>query len=214
MPFSTKLSHEERAAEILNAASKSFCHKGFHQTSMNDISRAAGISTGLIYHYFDSKNAIIQAMAEEHKRDLSERLDEARRADSLEDAVRTLFSRDCDKLSPQEQAALAVDLYGEARRNEHIAGLIRELEDYVRAELVSLIRHFQQRDTRPRATSPEAGARLLLTFHHGFLMEEIPQGNDAAAPAGEDYEKQLSQICDLLFSTHPEFSDAGTSAVS
>jgi hypothetical protein len=48
-------------------------------------------------------------------------------------------------------------------------------------------------------------------------MEEIPHAKgstDAAAPAGEDYEKQLSQICDLLFSTHPEFSDAGTSAVS
>lgn len=47
---------------ILNASLKLFAEKGFHGTSINDIAKAAKISKGLAYNYFDSKQKIIEAI--------------------------------------------------------------------------------------------------------------------------------------------------------
>ena len=45
--------------------------RGFHQTSMHDISAAKpGISVGLIYRYFANKEAVISAMADRHKNEI------------------------------------------------------------------------------------------------------------------------------------------------
>jgi TetR/AcrR family transcriptional regulator, repressor for uid operon len=51
----------QRQREIIAAAEACFIKKGFHQTSMQDISAASGLSMGLLYRYFDNKNAIIAA---------------------------------------------------------------------------------------------------------------------------------------------------------
>jgi TetR/AcrR family transcriptional regulator, repressor for uid operon len=55
--------HERRRGEILAAAETCFVAKGFHQTSMQDIAGASGLSMGLLYRYFDSKSAIIRAFS-------------------------------------------------------------------------------------------------------------------------------------------------------
>lgn len=67
----------ERAAaqrdRILNAARRCFIEHGFHAASMSSIAEAADISAGLIYRYFESKNAIILAIIE---RQLAEKRDD------------------------------------------------------------------------------------------------------------------------------------------
>ncbi len=47
---------------ILASALKIFSQKGFHGTSISDIAKDAGISKGLAYNYFDSKQDIIEAL--------------------------------------------------------------------------------------------------------------------------------------------------------
>ena len=49
---------EERRREILDAAMRLFAERGYDAVSMRDISRAAGITAGLCYHYFDSKQKL------------------------------------------------------------------------------------------------------------------------------------------------------------
>ncbi len=49
---------------ILKAAQQSFIRHGFHAAGMAGIAQAAQMSPGLIYRYFDSKNAIILAIIE------------------------------------------------------------------------------------------------------------------------------------------------------
>ena len=39
---------------------------------MHDISAEAGISVGLIYRYFENKEAVISAMADRHKKEIHE----------------------------------------------------------------------------------------------------------------------------------------------
>ena len=53
---------EKTRALILEKALYLFANKGFHGTSVSDIAKEAGISKGLAYNYFDSKDAILQAI--------------------------------------------------------------------------------------------------------------------------------------------------------
>ncbi len=53
-----------RRGEIITAAGDLFSRKGYHGTTMPDIAHAAGISTGLIYYIFPSKEDILLACCE------------------------------------------------------------------------------------------------------------------------------------------------------
>jgi len=53
-----KTERNERIAQILSAARKSFLKKGYHATTMLDICREAHLSKGLIYFYFNNKDEI------------------------------------------------------------------------------------------------------------------------------------------------------------
>jgi AcrR family transcriptional regulator len=50
---------------IIDSSLKLFANKGFHGTSISDIAKAAGISKGLAYNYFESKQKIVEAIFEE-----------------------------------------------------------------------------------------------------------------------------------------------------
>lgn len=57
---------EAQRDRILSAARQCFIDSGFHAASMASIAETAGISAGLIYRYFENKNAIILAIIERH----------------------------------------------------------------------------------------------------------------------------------------------------
>lgn len=56
--------HEERRNEILDAAQALFYSQGYDQTSIQDIINAVGIAKGTFYHYFGSKNALLNELIE------------------------------------------------------------------------------------------------------------------------------------------------------
>jgi AcrR family transcriptional regulator len=55
---------EKTRENILNTSLRLFAEKGFVGTSINDIAKAANISKGLAYNYFESKQKIIEAIFE------------------------------------------------------------------------------------------------------------------------------------------------------
>lgn len=55
---------EDRREQILNAAMRVFAQKGFVRATNRDVAREAGITTGLIYYYFENKEALLQAVLE------------------------------------------------------------------------------------------------------------------------------------------------------
>ena len=55
-------SPDVRKQEILDAAVRLFCEKGYEQTSMLDISKSINVSQGLCYRYFASKEEIYQSV--------------------------------------------------------------------------------------------------------------------------------------------------------
>jgi AcrR family transcriptional regulator len=55
---------EDRREQILEAALRVFARKGFARSTNKDIATEAGITPGLIYHYFESKEDLLQAVIE------------------------------------------------------------------------------------------------------------------------------------------------------
>ena len=52
-------SHDLRRDEILNVAATCFARQSYPATSMNDIAAACGTSKARLYHYYESKEAIL-----------------------------------------------------------------------------------------------------------------------------------------------------------
>jgi AcrR family transcriptional regulator len=50
---------EERKIQIMTGALKIFANNGIKQTKISMIAKEAGVSHGLVYHYFDSKDAVL-----------------------------------------------------------------------------------------------------------------------------------------------------------
>jgi AcrR family transcriptional regulator len=59
---------------ILDAALGLFAERGFHGTSVPEVARAAGVATGTIYRYFDSKEALVNVLYRHCKTTLMQRL--------------------------------------------------------------------------------------------------------------------------------------------
>lgn len=71
--------------KLLDAAAAEFAERGFHETSISEITRRAGMALGSFYTYFDSKEAIFRALVG----DMSEAVKQAAR-DALRDDMRPL----------------------------------------------------------------------------------------------------------------------------
>jgi AcrR family transcriptional regulator len=66
--------HGEKREAILEAAARVFASEGFDRASMAALAQEAGISKANIYHYYDSKDALLFDLLDSHLKDLRDRL--------------------------------------------------------------------------------------------------------------------------------------------
>jgi TetR/AcrR family fatty acid metabolism transcriptional regulator len=52
----------DRRSDLLHAAVRVFSRKGFHATRVGDIAEEAGVAHGLLYHYFRSKDDVLETI--------------------------------------------------------------------------------------------------------------------------------------------------------
>jgi TetR/AcrR family fatty acid metabolism transcriptional regulator len=65
---------EDKRRHLLDAAVRVFARKGFHATRVGDIAEEAGVAHGLLYHYFKSKDEVLEAVFHENWSVLLERI--------------------------------------------------------------------------------------------------------------------------------------------
>lgn len=65
---------QARRAAILAAAKTVFARDGFHDATIADVAREAGIAYGSIYWYFDSKDELFRALMDDQEARLRDRL--------------------------------------------------------------------------------------------------------------------------------------------
>ena len=177
-----------------------FAKCGFHQTSMHDISDEAGISVGLIYRYFASKEAVIAAIAEEHKKELQDLLERARVAPTLLDSLEILLTAHCCEDNPQMHCAFVVDLFAEAGRNPSIAALVRDVLETGLAGVTEVIARAPEMRDPPHGLSAREVTELIFAAARGSMMRDVLE--HAQVSAAERRERQLKvvrQLWRLLF---------------
>jgi TetR/AcrR family transcriptional repressor of uid operon len=165
----------DRPTQILDAALVCFAKRGFHQASMHDISTEAGISVGLIYRYFENKDAVISAMADRHKKEIQEVLERARQASNLLESLEILFTAHCCEDAPQVVSAFVVDLYAEASRNPHVADLVRDVLQTAMDGVTDLIARSPEGESAAHGLKPHELAELIFAVSRGMLMRDVLQ---------------------------------------
>jgi TetR/AcrR family transcriptional regulator, fatty acid metabolism regulator protein len=104
---------EDKRRVILDAAVRVFARKGYHTSRVGDIAEEAGVAHGLLYHYFRSKEELLETIFRETWRDVL-------------DAVRSV--EDTDENARERLAGVAKILLRAWRRDPDLVRvLVREV---------------------------------------------------------------------------------------
>ena len=60
-----KQESERKRLNVLQVAGRCFAESGFKKTTMEEVALQAGVSKGLVFHFFGSKQALIKAVIED-----------------------------------------------------------------------------------------------------------------------------------------------------
>jgi AcrR family transcriptional regulator len=146
---------------ILEAARLCFVKRGFHGASIADIAHAADMSPGLMYRYFENKNAIIKAIIDRQLEFGRRALEEIKSPADLVQGVLNAIERWRSGSSDQMSAPLFLEISAEATRDPDIAATVEEADTLIRNHLLDAM----QRATRSKAIYQDArrsDARILL----------------------------------------------------
>lgn len=176
MPKVTEAHLESRRDQILGAAHKCFARNGFHQTTMQDIFKEAGLSAGAVYNYFSSKEDIIEATSQKWKERRAASFLRLGEKDKRLEELLNLFAaylQDITKPESQDRIRLGVQLWGEALRNSRIQHSMRTTWDVFLEGVMNTIRTAQGKGEIAPNLDAEASARLLLAIYYGLMLQKI-----------------------------------------
>ena len=158
--------HDEKRQEILDAAEKCFVRGGFQGTSTAQICAAAHISPGHLYHYFDSKEAIIDAIADKGLEKASCHFQDMMQGPNALDAISAQI--ELMKNHPQHAGSILVfDMLAEAGRNPAMAKIVQKQSKKICAFIAELLRGGQARGHIEKALDADVAAGLLLCLIDG-----------------------------------------------
>jgi AcrR family transcriptional regulator len=174
MPKVSQTHLDARRQQILDAALECFSRQGFHPTSMQDIIKESGLSSGAIYTYFKSKEELIEAIAERrHARELALIQTaglESELNTTLERLIESFFHLLVDTNEKKERR-LAIQLWGEALRNPRILRSVRKGIDEPRRILSRLLQQAGDQGHLSLGRDQEALARVLIALFQGLVLQ-------------------------------------------
>jgi TetR/AcrR family fatty acid metabolism transcriptional regulator len=188
----------EKRRQIMEAAVRAFARKGYHACRVGEIAEEAGVAYGLVYHYFGSKEEVLESIFRDTWTQMLARIKEvAESGESANEQVRKVtalvlrtWRRDPDLVrvlvrevtrSP-EQLQRQIDEIGHAYDAlEQIVANGQETGEF-RSDLNSKI----------AATIFYGALEEVLT---GWVMGQLPEGDEDIAKAEQDL---TGLLCDGL----------------
>src|SRR3954452_21971608 len=190
---------QDRRNQILGAAFSCFAKRGFQQTSMQHISAEAGISVGHIYCSFESKEAVISAMADCRKKVLQELLARARQAPTLAEALEIVFMSHCSESSPQLQSAFVIDLYNEASRNPPLAEMVRDIVSAATEGVTDLVARSPEMQNCSHNLSPRELVELIFATSRGMMIRDLLESERDLTQRRECQLQVLRRLFQILY---------------
>lgn len=165
---------EEQRRAILRAAEACFVGAGFHATGIADICAAAGgMSPGRLYHYFPSKQAIVEALVAEDRAATAALFAPLAEAEQSVAALADAVASVVETVADARYGRLALEVLAEAGRNEAVAAVVRAAAREAREMLARAIRLGRERGQIGRGVEPEAAAGLILLLVDGAVGREM-----------------------------------------
>lgn len=161
---------QAKRRQIMEAAGDCFARRGFHATTTAEICTAAGMSPGNLFHYFASKNAIIEAIAEEEWRDTAAyfaAIDEDT-PDPLE-AVLSFLDVVMVFAADRSYSRLALEVAAETLRNPAVGTSVAAGDAAMRDGLAALLRQAVARGQIDPDLDPAQCAKWIAVLIDGVF---------------------------------------------
>ncbi len=180
MPKVSEEHLEQRRRQILDAARRCFARKGFHQSSMQDVFAASGLSAGAVYRYFKSKDDIVRAIATENQQIIARLVEEILNEETLP-PLPEVVRRFCEgaELLLVEDGALRVapEGWAEAVHNPVIGPLVRDLFTDMRGWWIKLAERMRDAGHLPADADTHAVGATLMCLMPGFVLQWLLLGD-------------------------------------
>ena len=180
------VSQEEKRRQILDAAVRAFARKGYHACRVGEIAEEAGVAYGLVYHYFGSKEEVLQTIFRETWTLMLARIEEMEEeGDPASEQVRkvTALLLRTWKRDPDLVRVLVREV---TRSPEQLQQQIEEIGHAYEA-LERIIRRGQESGEFRSELDPQLAATVfygaLEEVLTGWVMGQLPDGEDAVAKA-------------------------------
>jgi AcrR family transcriptional regulator len=165
----TRLTAGDRRGRILAAATELFAEQGFHGTSTRDLARRAGVSEGLVFRHFPTKDALVRSILDEvgfsqRIEALEQNLETMPPRLALTSIAEHLLTNLCD-----HPEVFRVVFFG-LTETPHLAGEF--YQNYLSRLLALETRIFERAFTGSGASLPAAAVdpRVVARSFHGSLM--------------------------------------------
>jgi len=176
---------EDKRQQILSAAVRVFAAQGYEATRVGDIAKEAGVAYGLVYHYFGSKDAVLEAVFHEQwgrllaAVALAEETGETA-AEQLELVVKIVLR------TWRDDPDLVRLLVREITRSPHIQDELDEIGQAF-ASLERIVVRGQEQGTFRGAVDPQLAAWMLYGALEevltGWVLGQLPDDAEAVKAA-------------------------------
>jgi AcrR family transcriptional regulator len=174
MPKLSQAQKDARRQNILDAALRCFSRDGFHNTTTADIVRESGVSQGALYLYFETKDDIILALADDrhHGQAFLNAL-----AQNEPDPVQGLFllielyGKGLADKQREDMRRVGIQGWAEALRSPDIHASILEGFSAVREAIIDLVRRGQAGGQIRADVEAEAVPRVLTAIFQGLMLQ-------------------------------------------
>jgi AcrR family transcriptional regulator len=180
---------------ILDAAVKVFARQGFHTCRVADIADEAGVAYGLVYHYFSSKEEILDTLFLE-------------RWDVMLDAI---AEADASAQSPREKLRAIASFIVESYRHDPdlmkviIVEVTRAANTFGRTHLERIVRAYDgiarivEGGQRAGAFRTDVDARFAAQAFYGLIEQVLTTWIFGEMPvAAEELERVKTEIVEMI----------------
>ncbi|PRX99105.1 TetR/AcrR family transcriptional regulator [Allonocardiopsis opalescens] len=196
--------HDQRRAQIARAFQRLLAADGFTGVSFMRVAAEAGVSVGLIQHYFPGKDALLRFAYHDAVQRMSERVrarvrdGEATRlpiAEVLLGSLLELLPLDAER---ELEFRVRQGLQAQALNHPGLAEVARRAGGELLGYVTTAVENGMARGEVEPGTDPMLAARLILATVQGLGDQVVLSGADAF-PARE----VLSRAVAVVFSKHP-----------
>jgi AcrR family transcriptional regulator len=148
-----------RRDEVLVAAVNLFYAQGYHETTMEEIASAVGLTAGALYRHFEDKRDILDTAVTKSSTELRRQTEAAAAVGGTPEEVLDVFIRQLVAFAFDNRALAAVDRYDRPLASEEAKAAADHNDRLTTAEWVRALKRI-----RPRIPEGEARAMIYAAF--------------------------------------------------